>query len=399
MGIYLNPGNDKFKKTVNSELYVDKTGLIKWTNRYMNTETCYFCVSRPRRFGKSIAANMLTAYYSRGCDSEELFSGLMIAEDASFQKYRNCYDVISVNMQEFLSRTNDVNQILTLLKKRILWELLEEYPDYRVFDSSDLVGTIQDIYANSRIPFVIIIDEWDCVLREYKSDFASQRRYLDFLRDWLKDKEYVHLVYMTGILPIKKYGTHSALNMFREYSMTDAGVMAPYVGFTEQETADLCDKYKVDFSELKQWYNGYYLKEVGAVYNPQSVVFSVLSGKINNYWNQTETYEALKTYIDMNFDGLKDSILQLLDGGRVGLNTDSFANDMTSFASKDDVMTLLIHLGYLAFDFDHQEAFIPNMEIRNEFANAIRNSDWGEVTRALKRSGRHGVYSEKKICG
>lgn len=386
MGIYFNPTNDKFAMALNSQIYVDKSSLIQVTNSVMRTENRYLCVSRPRRFGKSMAANMLVAYYSRGCRSKELFEGLKLSGSEDFLTYLNKYDVISINMQEFLSRTKNVEQMLELLKKRVLWELLREYTDVGVFDETDLIGTMQDIYENTKIPFVIVIDEWDCVLREYRDNFDVQRMYLDFLRDFLKDKGHIHLAYMTGILPIKKYGSHSALNMFREYSMLDAGILAEYVGFTEPEVEELCKKYNIDMEELKNWYDGYYLKEVGEIYNPQSVVFSIQSNKFNNYWSRTETYEALKIYIDMNFDGLRDNILSLMEGGRVKVNTGSFLNDMTTFATKDDVLTLLIHLGYLGYDFDQQEVFIPNSEILNEFANAVRTADWGEVTRALELS-------------
>lgn len=386
MGSYLNPSNDKFQKAVNSQIFVDKSELIAWTNRMLNTETCYLCVSRPRRFGKSMAANMLTAYYSRGCDSGQLFQNLKIAGEKSYLEYLNKYDVISVNMQEFLSRTHNVRDMLDRMKKLIIRELEREYPQIDYFDRDDLIQCMQDIYGETGKAFVLIIDEWDCVLREYQDDFPAQREYLDFLRDLLKDKGYIHLAYMTGILPIKKYGTHSALNMFREFSMTDAGPLAEFVGFTEREVRQLSQVHGVDFEELKQWYNGYYFKETGAVYNPQSVVFSIQSGKINDYWNQTETYEALKIYIDMNYDGLRDAVITMMEGERVFVNIGSFQNDMTSFASKDDILTLLIHLGYLGYDPGHQQVFIPNREIQNEFANAIRNSDWGEVTRALQSS-------------
>lgn len=290
MGIYLNSTNDKFKIAVNSQIYVDKTELIQITNRLMATESRFLCVSRPRRFGKSMAANMLNAYYSRGCDSSALFAGRKIANSENYEKYRNQYDVIFVNMQEFLSRTKDVYEMVKRLKKMITRELVKEYPDADYFDREDLAQSMQDAYEVSRCPFVVIIDEWDCVLREYKKDQEVQKFYLDFLRDLLKDKGYIHLAYMTGILPVKKYGTHSALNMFREYSMMDAGELAEYV------------------------------------------VFSIQSRKFNNYWNQTETYEALREYIDMNFDGLKDAVLRMMGGEHVGVYTGSFANDMTTFA-------------------------------------------------------------------
>ncbi len=233
MGSYLNPGNAKFIQSVNSEIYVDKTELIKYTNRVCNTMQRYVCVSRPRRFGKSVTADMLAAYYSKGCDSKKLFEGFKIAEDVDFTVHLNQYDTIFLNMQEFLSRSKSIDDMLVLLKKAVLWELKREYSDIQYFDDTDLARTIQDIFQNVQSTFVIIIDEWDCIFREYKQDKETQERYLDFLRDLLKDKEYIELVYMTGILPIKKYGTHSALNMFDEFSMINAGPLAPYVGFTE----------------------------------------------------------------------------------------------------------------------------------------------------------------------
>lgn len=386
MGIYLNPSNTKFDEVVNSEIYVDKTGLIQYTNDVLHTTQKYICVSRPRRFGKSIAASMLAAYYSRGCDSLELFQGLAIAKANSFAKHLNQYDTITLNMQEFLSRSKSMDDMLSLLKKRILWDLLETYPDFRYFDHTDLTETMQDIYNNTKRPFIIIIDEWDCIFREYRERKDEQEQYLDFLRDLLKDREYIYLAYMTGILPIKKYGTHSALNMFNEFSMTNPNELTEFVGFTETEVSALCKKYNRDPKEMKEWYDGYHFENKTSIYNPKSVVQASLSGVYDTYWNKTETFEALRAYIDMNFDGLKDDVLSMLAGENVPVNTGSFVNDMVTLNSEDDVLTLLIHLGYLGYDFSHECVFIPNNEIKKEFATAISASDWGEVSKALKNS-------------
>ena len=239
MGNYLNPDNSKFQRAVNSDIYVDKTGLIKYTNRVINTMQAYVCVSRPRRFGKSMAADMLTAYYSRGCDSRELFAGLEIAKDENFGGYLNKYDTVFLNVQEFLSRSSNVKELLERVEGKVIRELKKQYPDVELYDENDLAETMQDIFAESECPFIVIIDEWDCIFREFKHDKAAQEIYLDFLRDLLKDKEYIYLAYMTGILPIKKYGTHSALNMFDEFSMIDPGPLAEYVGFTEKEVEAL----------------------------------------------------------------------------------------------------------------------------------------------------------------
>ena len=386
MGIYLNPGNNKFQRAVNSDIYVDKTGLIKYTNSVVNTMQSCVCVSRPRRFGKSMAADMLAAYYSKGCDSRELFSGLEISRDKSFEKHLNQYDTIFLNMQEFLSRSANIQELLRRVKEKVIRELIRQYPDVELYDEHDLAETMQDIFAEKGSPFVIIVDEWDCIFREFKHDREAQEKYLDFLRDLLKDKEYIYLAYMTGILPIKKYGTHSALNMFDEFSMIDPGLLSEYVGFTEKEVEQLCREYHMNIDEVRNWYDGYSFEEGQSVYSPKSVVSCMRSGKPGNYWNQTETFEALQLYIDMNFEGLRDDILCMIAGEEVPVNTGSFTNDMTTFRTEDDVLTLLIHLGYLGYRYSYKTVFIPNEEIRSEYVNTVSVSNWGEVSKALKNS-------------
>lgn len=386
MGIYLNPDSSKFEEAVNSDIYIDKTGLLIYTNSVLHTMQKYICISRPRRFGKSIAANMLTAYYSRGCDAEQLFSQFEISKDMDFKKYLNQYDTISVNMQEILSRSHNVCELISRFGRLIIRDLKNEYPDVDYFDDTDVIECMQDVYAQKKQPFIIIIDEWDCIFREYKENKEAQEKYLDFLRDLLKDKAYVHLAYMTGILPIKKYGTHSALNMFDEFSMIDPGPLASYVGFTEEEVKMLCQQYDMDMVEIKNWYDGYSFRNADSIYSPRSVINCMRLGKIANYWNQTETFEALQMYIDLNFDGLKDDVLSMIAGEQIPVNIGSFTNDMTTFRTEDDVLTLLIHLGYLAYDEMYQTVRIPNSEIRAEYVNTVAVSDWGTVSQALKNS-------------
>lgn len=386
MGTYLNPDNEKFAEALNSSIYVDKTELLVYTNSVLHTSQKYLCVSRPRRFGKSMAANMLAAYYSRGCASQNLFKGLKITQNDVFQQHLNQYDTFFINMQEFLSRSRDVHELLNRLQKILIRDLMQTYPEVDYFDKNDLIECMQDAYQATKRPFIILIDEWDCIFREYKEDHVAQERYLDFLRDFLKDKGYIHLVYMTGILPIKKYGTHSALNMFDEFSMTNPGPLAEFVGFTEKEVAALCRQYKRNLTELKEWYDGYSFAKAASVYNPRSVVTAVLTGICDSYWNKTETFEALRLYIDMNFSGLRDDVLSMIAGEAVAVNTGSFSNDMTTFRTEDDVLTLLIHLGYLGYDFANKVVFIPNNEIRGEYVNAVSVSEWGEVSKALKNS-------------
>jgi len=386
MGIYLNPSNELFSKATRSKIYVDKTGLISFTNSVIRTEQRYICVSRPRRFGKTMAANMLSAYYSGENDSRELFKNLVISGDETYETHLNKYNVLFLNMQSFLSGAGSVYNVINRMRDKILREIVRTYPDVTYDDMDDLADSLENVYIAGKIPFVFIIDEWDCIFREYKDDKEAQTIYLDFLRYLLKDKVYVALAYMTGILPIKKYGTHSALNMFDEFSMPNPGRLAEYAGFTQDEVFGLCERYQMDYDEMSRWYNGYRLKGVSAVYNPRSIVAALLSGIFDDYWNKTESFEALKVYIDMNLDGLKDIIIQLLAGGKKEIKVGSFQNDMVTFQSYDDVCTLLVHLGYLAYDFDRKEVFIPNKEITDEFVTSIGNNHWGEVIRAINSS-------------
>ena len=393
MGSYLNPGSTLFRGSLRSKIYVDKSGLIAKTNELICTEQKYICVSRPRRFGKSMAANMLAAYYDRKQDTQILFDKLLISKDESYKEHLNQYDVIRINMQQFLSETHSMDEMLSKLCDYLIMDLQNAYEQIHFMDKTSLAQMMKDIFACTGHPFVILIDEWDCLFREYQQDKDAQKKYLDFLRAWLKDQDYVGLAYMTGILPIKKYGSHSALNMFTEYSMTDPGDMAQYFGFTEEEVNLLCQEYDMSFEETKAWYNGYGLwthSRYGdthySMYSPKSVVEAMLRHKFGTYWNQTETYEALKVYIQMNMDGLKDSIVKMLAGGSVRINTGTFSNDMTTFATKDDVLTLLVHLGYLTYDSQQETVSIPDKEVSKEYINAISTMDWKEVITSVEDS-------------
>lgn len=390
MGILLNPGKEAFAISVGSEIYVDKTGLLAFTNSRIGKEKRFICISRPRRFGKSMAANMLCAYYSRECDSAALFRDLKIAGDASFCRHLNRYDVIMLNIQQFLRKAENLKELPQIIEMKVLAELRERYPDLVAEDENSLPDALTVIYAKEQREdkgFVFILDEWDCIFREQKEDKDAQKAYLDFLRDLFKDRVYVKLAYMTGILPIKKYGTHSALNIFDEFSMTDPKWLAEYVGFTEQEARSLCESYAMDFDEVQRWYDGYRFCDAEHIYNPKSVVDAVTERRYRSYWISTETYDALRFYIDMNFDGLKDAVISMLGGIPQRIEVRTFQNDMTNLAGKDDVLTLLVHLGYLAFDEENSQVFIPNQEVAEEFRNVIRvSSGWEPFAEIINQS-------------
>ena len=385
MGVYLNPNNQNFYEAVNKEIYVDKSLLIEKIEYLKEKVNKYICVSRPRRFGKSTDANMLVAYYSKGCNSSHIFNDLKISQTELYYKHLNQHNVIHVNMQDFLGYTHDVDKMIILLTRRIINDLKKSY-NVELFDESILSMSLEDVYSATNEQFIFIIDEWDCIFREYSKNKEAQNRYLDFLRNLLKDKPYVKLAYMTGILPIKKYGTHSALNMFEEISMIEPELLAKFMGFTENEVKDLCSLYNVSCEEMREWYDGYYMTDCLSNFSPRSVVASIDRKKFGNYWTSTETYEALRVYIDMNYDGLRDDVVKLLAGEEVYLNTNKFQNDMTTFKSKDDVLTLLIHLGYLGYNSSNQTCYIPNKEVTSSFVASVEDSSWNETTKALLNS-------------
>lgn len=385
MGMYLNIGNAGFQ-SVRKGLYVDKSGLISFINSTIGTKDKLTCVSRPRRFGKSFATQMLCAYYDRSCDSRDLFSDLKIAEDPEYKKYLNKYDVIYLDITWFISTVKNVKNTVSYLQEQVTAELCSAYG---IEKESSLPLALARIAGATGEKFIIIIDEWDALVREAKDDADLQKEYIQLLRGLFKSSltdTMIEAAYMTGILPIKKYGTQSALTDFREYTMLQPKKLAEYVGFTEKEVKDLCQQYGMDFDDAKRWYDGYSFSKEKSVYSPNSVIQAISNEEFGDYWTETETYEALKFYIGLNEDGLRDAIILMLGGERCRINTRTFQNDMSNIKTKDDVLTLLVHLGYLAYDSAEKEVYIPNQEVADEFKNAVEYSGWEGISAALQAS-------------
>ena len=396
MGRFLNPDYSAFETALNSEIYIDKTGLLAYTNKVINTKQAFICNSRPRRFGKSVTADMLTAYYSKGCDSADIFADYEISHAGDFRQHLNKYDVIHLDIQWCLAPAKGAAGVVSYIEKSVIAELKEKYPNIISEETVSLPEAMSEIYTVTGNKFIVIIDEWDILIRDEANNRDEQENYINFLRGMFKGTEparFISLAYLTGILPIKKYGSHSALNTFTEYSMTDPGELAEYFGFTEPEVSAICEKYGMSFEEAKTWYDGYQLvahrqwkDECYFMYNPKSVVEAMLRHKFGTYWNQTETYEALKIYIQMDMDGLKASVIRMLAGDSVPINTGTFSNDMTTFATKDDVLTLLVHLGYLTYNSIDGTVSIPNKEVSQEYINAISTMNWHGVADSVEAS-------------
>ncbi len=380
MGRFVNPDNSVFKIAVNSEIYVDKSGFINHTNRLLCTEQRFICNSRPRRFGKSMAAKMLSSYYSKGADSKKMFSSLEVASSPDWEKNLNKFDVIYFDVQGFTELAGKPEKTVPLIKKTIIEELREYYPEYVKRGEKSLANALASVNVRTGNRFVVIIDEWDVLIRDDANNQKVQDEYIAFLRGLFKGYEpdkYIALAYMTGILPIKRQKTQSALNNFDEYTILDAGPFAEYVGFTEEEVRALSKRYDVDYEEVKRWYDGYLL-DGRHIYNPRAVVSVMLSGKFKSYWSDTANYDLVVPLINMNYDGLKEAIIELVSGADVPVDTGDFQNDI-SFESKDDVMTYLIHLGYLAYNEKKKTAFIPNEEIRGVMVRAVRKKKWNKL--------------------
>ena len=387
MGTYINIGNEGFQRIRNSE-YVDKSGLIPVVNKTLFTEQCFSCVSRCRRFGKSMAAKMLCAYYDRSCDSRSLFADLQAAQDPSFEKHLNKYPVIYLDMTAFVTRFHD-DSIVEKIDAELRADVLRLYADVEVRPDDDLMGCLIRITEKTGDRFFFIIDEWDAICREFKQGTSAMDRYVNWLRRMFKEVNASRVfagVYMTGILPIKKYKTESALNNFIEYSMVEPGNMAQFFGFTKDEVRTLAEKYGMDFDELEKWYDGYQIGDEPSMFNPNSVMQAVSRRRCKSYWGRTGAFDAVTDYIQMNYEGLKDDIIRMLAGDHSSVDPTGFQNDMSVIHSLDDVLTVLIHLGYLSYDWKESECYIPNREVAGEMVNAVKANNWQPVVEAIQQS-------------
>lgn len=384
MGNYLNPGNSGFAR-IRNDVYIDKTGLVGLINQTIDTPRCLTCISRPRRFGKSFAAKMLCAYYDKTCDSSDLFEDLIIARDECYLEYLNKYDVIYLDMTTVMGETGK-KEIVPSIKRKVTEELINAYPGLST-DEKFFTSTLMNAVELTGNKFIVIIDEWDAPIREEPS---IQKEYLEFLRTLFKssgatDKIFA-AVYMTGILPIKKDGSQSAISDFEEFTMVKPRKFGSYVGFTENEVKRLCQDYEIDFVMMKRWYDGYTFRGVDSVYNPNSVMKAIRNDDFDSYWTETSAASSLMSYISLDFDGLSRIITELIGGVEVKVDTTGFSNDLITFQNRDDVLTLLIHLGYLAYDEETGKVHIPNEEIKKEFAKAIRSVKKDETIRRVRES-------------
>ncbi len=340
---FLNRSNsgEGFRELLNGKLFVDKTMLIREMNERLSTKEKWVCVSRARRFGKTMALEMLAAYYTKGLYPAHLFEGLKIEKDPTFFRHLNNHNVIMINFNEYFNKSTPVEKGIERMSQFLIRDLKNAYPGV-IEKETDAALCLDMVCQVKGARFIFLIDEWDSIFRERRGETQEHERFLDFLRTLFKDKSYVELVYITGILPVKKYNTGSALNMFHEFTMLEPKRLAPYFGFSEQEVRNLCQKpSKLSFDELKEWYDGYYMGDAGAVFNPRSVTEALSEGKCYDYWNRTGGFFELEEYITKDFDGMGETIVALMADERVSVNVLGFSNDLDSFQDRDEVITAL----------------------------------------------------------
>ena len=387
MGTYVNPGTRNMEIDIDDAFYVDKSMLIRVLNNKVNKKDRFICVSRPRRFGKTMAANMIAAYYSNGCDSHGIFSDLKISKDPTFEENINKYTVIKLDINDIITRKGPLTVPL-FIKSLVIPELKAEYPSLGLDENVDIPGAIQEIYTKTGDQFVFIIDEYDVIIRdqEYSSEISG---YLAFLVSLFKNSTVspaMALSYLTGIMPIIREKVQSKLNNFKEYTMISPKEMAPFMGFTEEEVRSLASKSGMAFDDLKKWYDGYNLKGL-EIYSPKSVISAVTKKSCDDYWTQTSSYRALKDFILMDFEGIRKDIVSMISGSLVPVNVRKFTNTPWEIESRDDVFTCLIHLGYLGYDSEERSCFIPNYELMEEWISAIEDtSDYRSVVELIRDS-------------
>ena len=359
MGTYFNPDNYSFRQAVRTKIYVDKTMLIEELNGMLLTEDKCIALSHARRFGKSQAAGMIDAYYSKGSNSRELFAPYKISKVDDFEEHLNKYNVIHIDVSSIADQFKE--NLVEMIWDLLYAEMKEAIPD--LMDKSRPVSSVlADVYKKSGSPFVIIIDEYDCVVRNHADRPDLVHKYLQFLHSMFKSEEsksFLALAYITGILPVKKIQDESALNNFREFTMTKSLHLTEYFGFTEDEVKELCRQYDMNFDSVREWYDGYLING-HHMYNPNSVNQAMQYRQIDSYWKNTSAFDTINDLITLNYDGLKESIIKIIEGERVPVNVKKFQNDLTIINSKDDALTALIHLGYLGYDAERQKAYMPN---------------------------------------
>ncbi len=380
---YLNSraSSTHFRKAIRSNLYVDKTLMIEEISKRLGTADQYVCITRPRRFGKTVNANMLAAYYTQGYDSKELFDGLYISESAFYGEHQNLYPVIHIDFSRRPQFCDSYRDYLLYIIKGLQKDLEEAYPQLcgKEYDQ------ISDIFEETGDSFVFILDEWDSIFYQSFVCDEDRREHLNWLKGLLKDQPYVELAYMTGVLPIAKYSSGSELNMFDEYNFMNDNVFDRFFGFSEIEVRNLCEEHpSVPFEVLKEWYDGYYLSDGSSLFNPRSVNKALSRGVCLNYWTETGPMNEIADCIENNVEEVREDIVKMVSGIPVEVILNGYSAAELRLDSRDEILSAMVVYGFLAYH--DQMLSIPNAELMEKFQKVLARESMQEVKLIVDQS-------------
>lgn len=389
-------GYTLYKNEAEKQYFVDKTRLLKELFPLVNEGSSYICITRPRRFGKTVMANMIASFFSRDNDAKDIFNKLQIAQTEEYKQYLNKYPVIHISFNDTAGECVSYKQYIRRIEKKLIRDLKKAYPDTELEEDEYVVDVLTDLYAeDDTVRFIFVLDEWDYIFHQ---DFASEmdkKMYLAFLRTLLKDRPYVILAYMTGILPIAKYSSGSELNMFAEYTMASEERFAEYFGFTEAEVDMLFERYmkenvmekQVTREGLRRWYDGYHTQAGERLYNPRSVVMALANNNLGNYWTSSGPYDEIYYYIENNVAEVRDELALMAAGEAVQVKIREYAATSRQLKTKEEIFSAMVVYGFLSYE--KGKVSIPNRELMDKFTDMLQKEpSLGYIYRLAKESGR-----------
>lgn len=398
MGMYVDSKTAYllYQNETKKPYFVDKSMLLKELFPLIEEGGEYICITRPRRFGKTVMANMISAFFNRSYDSADIFENLQIAEDKNYKKYQNHYPVIHIPFNDLMQPCLSYEDYIGRLEKQLIRDLRTAYPEVNIDGETSAVSALLNILAaDDDARFVFVLDEWDFIFHQSFATEENKKSYLMFLRNLLKDRPYVLLAYMTGILPIAKYSSGSELNMFLEYTMATEEKFSRYFGFTEEEVDLLFDKYCRRTGEpryltrggLKSWYDGYYSKSGISLYNPRSVVTSLKNNNFGNYWSSSGPYDEIYYYIENNVSAVRDDLAVMAAGNAVSVKVWEYAATSMKLQTKEEIFSAMVVYGFLTYR--NGKVSVPNRELMDKFTVMLRKEPaLGYVYRLAKESPR-----------
>lgn len=410
MGYYLNSMQalSLYKSEVDSPYFVDKSMLLKELFPLVKAGNKHICITRPRRFGKSVMAAMVGAFFSKGIDSGSIFDSLKIAryfkenskepaesdERFVYRKYMNQYNVIYINFIEAANESSSYQEFISTIKEILQEDLRDAFSEVRFRKKGTAIQDLRMIYEQTKSRFILVFDEWDCIFHKPYTTYEDRKSFISWLAVMTKDTGYVALSYMTGVLPVAKYSSGSTINNFQEYTMATDDLYSEYFGFTEAEVDDLYQRYaertpnrNVSREDLKDWYDGYHTPSTEQMYNPRSVVEALTRNRIRSYWTATGTYGEISTYIANDRADVKKDVALMVAGEPVLADVEEFAATSMNLTTRNEILSAMVVYGFL--NYEDGKVHIPNRELMDEFAKTIREKkSLGYINRLAVESDR-----------